>query len=191
MSSHPVSHLSSNQYPAEKGGADDNTHEVNEVLDDDDDATHTAHKSTREDAENMRRMGRSQQLVRSFRLFSVASFTAIATAAWEIGLFEISPGLTDGGRPALVYSVIWNFIGFGPIYLSMAEMASMAPIAGAQYHWVSEFAPERLQKVLSYFTGYASAFATMTLKLTQSCIVGLRQWHGKPEMQSVFSSLVL
>jgi hypothetical protein len=49
--------------------------------------------------------------------------------------------------------VIWNFVGFGPIYLSMAEMASMAPIAGAQYHWVSEFAPESLQKVLSYFTG--------------------------------------
>lgn len=24
---------------------------------------------------------------------------------------------------------------FGPIYLSLAEMASMAPIAGAQYHW--------------------------------------------------------
>ena len=36
----------------------------------------------------------------------------------------------------------------------MAEMASMAPIAGAQYHWVSEFAPERYQKILSYLTGY-------------------------------------
>jgi len=24
---------------------------------------------------------------------------------------------------------------FGPIYFSLAEMASMAPIAGAQYHW--------------------------------------------------------
>jgi choline transport protein len=154
MVSHPTSGVSSNEYSWEKGHVAAVEVDGDEVPDDLDEHR-TATKSTREDAENMRRMGRSQQLVRHFRLISVASFVAIATAAWEIGLFEISPGLIDGGRPALVYSVIWNFIGFGPIYLSMAEMASMAPIAGAQYHWVSEFAPESLQKVLSYFTGYA------------------------------------
>jgi hypothetical protein len=146
--------VSSNDYSWEKDAvaglevAQDEVH-------DDHDKHRTATKSTREDAENMRRMGRSQQLIRHFRLLSMASFVAIATASWELGLFEISPALTNGGRPALVYSIIWNFIGFGPIYLSMAEMASMAPIAGAQYHWVSEFAPESLQKILSYFTGYA------------------------------------
>ncbi len=131
MVSHPTSGLSSSDYSYKKGRvAALNEVDRDEVPDDHDDEHRTATKSTFEDAENMRRMGRNQVLVRSFRLFSVASFTAIATAAWEIGLFEISPGLTDGGRPALVYSVIWNFIGFGPIYLSMAEMASMAPIAG-------------------------------------------------------------
>lgn len=112
-----------------------------------------AMKSTSADARNMQRMGKNQQLVRHFRVLSMASFVAIATAAWEIGLFNLTPGLTNGGLPALAYSVLWNFIGFGPIYLSMAEMASMAPIAGAQYHWVSEFAPDNLQRVLSYFTG--------------------------------------
>ena len=120
---------------------------------DDPDAQRNPTKSTREDAINMRRMGRTQQLIRHFRLLSVASFTAIATASWELGLFEITPGLTNGGRPALIYSMLWNFCGFGFIYFSMAEMASMAPIAGAQYHWVSEFAPERFQRGLSYFTG--------------------------------------
>jgi choline transport protein len=110
-------------------------------------------KSTSADAVNMHRMGKNQQLVRHFRVLSMASFVAIATAVWEIGLFNLTPGLINGGRPGLVYSVLWNFIGFGPIYLSMAEMASMAPIAGAQYHWVSEFAPESMQRALSYFTG--------------------------------------
>ncbi|PNY28326.1 Uncharacterized protein TCAP_01746 [Tolypocladium capitatum] len=123
------------------------------------DERQAATKSTPDDAVHMRRMGRSQELVRHFRLVSVASFVAVATAAWEIGLFEITPGLTGGGRPALVYSVLWNFVGFGPIYLSMAEMASMAPIAGAQYHWVSEFSPESLQKILSYLTGWTSTLA--------------------------------
>lgn len=113
-----------------------------------------ATKSTRADAENMRRMGKEQQLVRHFRLFSMTSFVAIATAAWEIGLFVLTPGLVDGGRAGLIYNIIWNFVAFGPIYLSMAEMASIAPIAGAQYHWVSEFAPEKYQRILSYITGY-------------------------------------
>lgn len=111
------------------------------------------HKSTRQDAANMRRLGRSQELVRHFRLLSMVSFVALATAAWELAIFAISPALIDGGRPNLIYSSIWCFLGFGPIYLSMAEMASMAPIAGAQFNWVSEFAPESIQKSLSYFTG--------------------------------------
>ncbi|KAG8416980.1 hypothetical protein J3459_013033 [Metarhizium acridum] len=111
-------------------------------------------KSTAADAADMRRMGRNQELVRNFRTFSVASFAAVAGAGWEFGMFQITPALLDGGRPGLIYSTIWNFIGFAPIYLSMAEMASMAPIAGAQYHWVSEFAPESMQRVLSYVSGY-------------------------------------
>ncbi|KAK3068914.1 hypothetical protein LTR53_013160 [Teratosphaeriaceae sp. CCFEE 6253] len=97
-----------------------------------DDETLNATRSTREDAVGMQRMGKEQQLVRRFKQLSIISFVAIATAAWEIGLFIISPGLINGGRSGLVYNTIWNFIGFGPIYLSMAEMASMAPIAGAQ-----------------------------------------------------------
>jgi choline transport protein len=32
-------------------------------------------------------------------------------------------------------------------------MAAMAPTAGGQYHWVSEFAPRQYQKVLSYISG--------------------------------------
>lgn len=36
----------------------------------------------------------------------------------------------------------------------MAEMASMAPTAGGQYHWVSEFAPPSFQKPLSYVVGW-------------------------------------
>lgn len=110
-------------------------------------------KSTSADAANMRRMGKDQQLVRRFRVLSMASFVAVATAAWEFTIFNVTAGLTNGGLPVLAYSLMWNFLGFTPIYLSMAEMASMAPIAGAQYHWVSEFAPESMQRGLSYLTG--------------------------------------
>lgn len=35
----------------------------------------------------------------------------------------------------------------------------MAPTAGGQYHWVSEFAPPNLQKPLSYFVGWMSTLS--------------------------------
>lgn len=79
-------------------------------------------KSTSHDMAGMCRMGKDQQLVRNFRLITLTSFVAIATASWEIGLFLITPGLVDGGRAGLVWNTVWNFIGFGPIYISMAEM---------------------------------------------------------------------
>ncbi|KAK5720312.1 hypothetical protein LTR15_007586 [Elasticomyces elasticus] len=94
-------------------------------------------RSSTGDALDMHRMGKDQVLVRHFRQLSMTSFLAIANPAWEIGLFVFSPALQNGGRPMLVWSLLWNFICFGPIYFSLAEMASMAPIAGAQYHWVS------------------------------------------------------
>jgi choline transport protein len=44
-------------------------------------------KSTSADAVNMRRMGKDQQLVRHFRVLSMASFVAVATASWEFTVF--------------------------------------------------------------------------------------------------------
>ena len=78
--------------------------------------------------------------------------------------------LTDGG-PALLF---WGFIAVASgqllVYASIAEVASMygnpthlevkstnivirSPTAGGQYHWVSELAPPRIQKLLSYLVG--------------------------------------
>lgn len=113
----------------------------------------TKFRSTPADDADMRRMGKDQELVRRFEVLTTASLAAVATAAWEYSVFNLTAGLTNGGLPTLVYGLIWSIVGFASIYLSMAEMASMAPIAGAQYHWVSEFAPEGWQRGLSYLTG--------------------------------------
>ncbi|KAK5674266.1 hypothetical protein LTS10_013004 [Elasticomyces elasticus] len=126
---------------------------------DDLDEIWTTSKSTPKDAADMKRMGKQQQLVRRFQFLPTVSFVALATAAWEIGLFVLTPGLVDGGRAGLVWNVLWNIVDFSPIYLSMAEMASMAPIAGAQYHWVSGFAPESCQRILSYISSWTSTIA--------------------------------
>ncbi|CAJ2505816.1 Uu.00g132100.m01.CDS01 [Anthostomella pinea] len=116
-------------------------------------------KSSLKDASDMRRMGKQQLLVRRFRQITIAAFIGTTTSAWEYALFLMSPGLIDGGMVGLLYNVLWSFFGFGAIYLSLAEMASMAPIGGSIYHLVSEFAPEKVQKGSSYITGWTSTIA--------------------------------
>lgn len=76
----------------DKGGfrVDDKNIAAHEI-DSDMDEERINSKSTTADAYNMRRMGKPQQLVRHFRVLSVASFVAIATAAWEIGLLYAAP----------------------------------------------------------------------------------------------------
>jgi amino acid transporter len=51
----------------------------------------------------------------------------------------------------------------GFVIASMAEMASMAPTSGGQYHWVSEFAPREHQRFLSYVVGQYHALGIDTL----------------------------
>ncbi len=73
---------------------------------------------------------------------------------WESVLATVAFGLGNGGAAGLIYTYIAVFIGFILVVLSMAEMASMAPTSGGQYHWVSEFAPRSCQALLSYFIGW-------------------------------------
>lgn len=69
-------------------------------------------------------------------------------------------------------------VGVICLVATMAEMTSMAPTSGGQYHWVSEFAPPRYQKFLSYMTGWMSALGWVTgcpatAQLTGSLVQGL------------------
>jgi amino acid permease len=81
--------------------------------------------STREDIADMARLGKKQELKRNFRKFSTLSFATIIMATWEVLLVANAQALTNGGRPAFVYSYIWTTVGFAPIIVSLAEMSSM------------------------------------------------------------------
>ncbi|KAJ1715738.1 amino acid permease [Aspergillus flavus] len=116
---------------------------------------------TVQDMMDMWRVGRDQELNRNFRFLSVLGFSAVLMCTWEAVLFGSSNGLTNGGKGGMIYTYLGGLIGFSFVILSMAEMASMAPTSGGQYHWVSEFAPRSCQKPLSYITGWV-------------CVLG---WH--------------
>lgn len=75
---------------------------------------------------------------------------------WEFVLVSLGLGLINGGFAGLFWTFIGTITCYSTVVLSLAEMASMAPTSGGQYHWVSEFAPESCQRFLSYSAGWMS-----------------------------------
>ncbi|OAT10936.1 GABA permease [Blastomyces gilchristii SLH14081] len=127
---------------------------------------------TKNDRKDMNRMGKRQELIRNYRPLSALSFALILQATWEFMLISNTEGLINGGLAGLFWSYLWTFIGFGFVIFSLAEMASMAPISGGQYHWVSEFASEKHQKFLSYITGWLSVLAWQAGAASGSFLTG-------------------
>jgi len=109
---------------------------------------------------------------RVFRQFSLISFTAMCMGTWEFVLLANTQGLVSGGRAGLFWSYVWTFVGYSFITASLAEMASMAPTAGGQYHWVSEFAPPSMQRGLSYCAGWLSFLCWQAGNASGAFLVG-------------------
>ncbi|KAB2571876.1 Choline transport protein [Lasiodiplodia hormozganensis] len=124
-----------------------------------DDDLHEQKGITRHDQADMSRMGKVQELRRNYRPLSAIAFTVILQGTWEVLMTATTQGLVDGGLAGLIWSYVWTFAGFSFVMASLAEMASMAPTSGGQYHWVSEFAPAKYQRFLSYFTGWMSTMS--------------------------------
>ena len=62
-------------------------------------------------------------------------------------------GLYNGGPVALVYGMILALTGTLALAASLAEMASICPIAGAQYHWTAMFSPPRFAPFITWMQG--------------------------------------
>lgn len=127
---------------------------------------------TYQDKTDMKRMGKKQELKRTFRTLSSIAFTICNMGTWEILLTANTQGLTAGGLAGLFWSLVWVYVGQAFVILSLAEMASIAPTAGGQYHWVSEFAPGKYQRILSYLSGWLSTLAWQSFVAVDSFLVG-------------------
>lgn len=108
------------------------------------------------DLADMHRLGKKQEFKRNFNFLSTLGFISIYMATWEFVLVSLAIGLSNGGFAGLFWTFIGTVICYSSVVISLAEMASMAPTAGGQYHWVSEFAPPSCQKFLSYSAGWMS-----------------------------------
>ncbi|KAK8079403.1 hypothetical protein PG997_007221 [Apiospora hydei] len=101
----------------------------------------------------------------------------ILMQSWE-AIFGVGVlGLTNGGTAGYIWMYLVSWVGFLFVNVSMAEMASMAPTTGGQYHWVSEFAPRKHQKFLSYIMGWMCVLAWQTF-VASTCYIAGTQIQG-------------
>ncbi|KAL1583925.1 hypothetical protein WHR41_07354 [Cladosporium halotolerans] len=153
-------------------------------------------QGTEADRREMSQLGRLQELRRNFQFTSMVGFACTLIATWEVLLTTISTIVTNGGTAGVIWAFLIVFVGFSFVYLSIAEMTSMAPTSGGQYHWVSEFSPPSCQRFLSYivgwlcFTGWQAAITSITflcgtiiqgliaLNSQKYALEGQQPWHG-------------
>lgn len=114
------------------------------------------------DRRDMHRLGKKQEYRRVFGPWATLGFISMYLCTWEYILVSVAGGLVNGGFGGLVWEYIFTAFAFGSVVITMAEMTSMAPTSGGQYHWISEFSPPRYQKYLSYAAGWTSALGWLT-----------------------------
>ncbi|KAK3324505.1 amino acid permease [Cercophora scortea] len=148
---------------------------------------------TSHDEHDMRMLGRTQQLNRNFRFISTLGFACTLMSTWEIALMTSFYSLFNGGTAGMIWGYLIVWMGYMLVFASIAEMASMAPTSGGQYHWVSEFAPAGAQRFISYITGWVSVLGWQTGLASLTFLVGtmiqgllvlnlpeygFQAWHG-------------
>lgn len=108
------------------------------------------------DDQEMAYYGKQQQLKRNFGFFSIAGFVCSLLSTWE-GMFAVFIfGFQNGGPAGLIYGYLFCWVGTLCTVASLGEMASMMPLSGGQYHWVSILAPAHYARFLSYITGWVT-----------------------------------
>ncbi|KAF1964473.1 putative GABA permease, partial [Bimuria novae-zelandiae CBS 107.79] len=120
----------------------------------------------------MNMLGKKQVLRRNFSFLTMLGFASTCIASWEGILTYLNFILIDGGTPLLFWGFVACATGMTLVYASLAEMSSMSPTAGGQYHWVSEFAPRKYQKVISYYSGWLTAVGWQVYLASVCFLVG-------------------
>jgi choline transport protein len=123
------------------------------------------------DIADMQRLGKKQEFKRSFGFLATLGFISIYMATWEFVLVSLGLNLINGGFGGLFWTFLLTTLCYSSIVASLAELESMAPTSGGQYHWVSEFAPESSQKFLSYVAGWMSTLGWLASVASSTFVV--------------------
>ncbi|KAJ5553126.1 hypothetical protein N7494_002504 [Penicillium frequentans] len=124
------------------------------------------------DDQALARLGKKQVLKRRFGFYSIIGFAMAELITWETVLTLFYESYDNGGSAGAFYGYIIACLSTLSTYTVIAELASMAPIAGGQYYWVYMLAPMRWKKICSYLIGWLTSLAWIATVATETIFLG-------------------
>ncbi|RLL97436.1 hypothetical protein CFD26_106440 [Aspergillus turcosus] len=118
-----------------------------------------------------------QRMERKFGSLSILALSVTLLASWESIASGFAPGLLNGGPAALVWGMLLSMTGMMALALSLGEMASILPLAGAQYHWTALLAPPRIRAFSTWMQGWITVFGWQAA-VTSICFLVATQIQG-------------
>ncbi|PWY89087.1 choline transporter [Aspergillus heteromorphus CBS 117.55] len=122
-------------------------------------------------------------LKRNFSMISIIALGYNNTNSWVAIATSFAIAIQSGGAVSLLYGIIVVTFAMFCTGVTLAELASVYPTAGGQYHFTSILAPSRWSRALSYSSGMAAVFAWITLgasialAATEALMAVVIRWH--------------
>ncbi|KAF3031615.1 hypothetical protein E8E11_001899, partial [Didymella keratinophila] len=117
-------------------------------------------------------MGEQPERSRVWETPSIVAFTVVSQGVWEVLLTVLQPGLINGGPAGLIGNFVFTSVAMHLLILSLAEMTSMAPHAGCQFHWINVFAPRSIRTPLSFLVCLITALCQIAATASGPSLVG-------------------
>ncbi|OOF91563.1 hypothetical protein ASPCADRAFT_9487 [Aspergillus carbonarius ITEM 5010] len=127
---------------------------------------------------------------RNFSIFSIIALGYNNTNSWVAIATSFAIAIQSGGAVSLLYGIIVVTAAMFCTGVTLAELASVYPTAGGQYHFTSILASKRWSRGLSYFSGMAAVFAWITLGAsialsgTEALMAVVIRWQPSYEAKS-------
>ncbi|KAH8705821.1 amino acid/polyamine transporter I [Talaromyces proteolyticus] len=95
--------------------------------------------------------------------FSILALGFNICNSWIGMASSLAIGITLGGTVTVLYGALVTTVIYLATAATLAELSSIYPTAGGQYHFTSLLAPKRYSRSLSYACGIVSAFSWISL----------------------------
>jgi len=93
-------------------------------------------------------LGLSQQTERTLGTFQIIGVGWNICNSWAGIVGTLAIGITEGGTVLLLYGIVIMLVYGSCCATTLAELSSVYPTAGGQYHWTSILSPRRYSRVL-------------------------------------------
>lgn len=129
---------------------------INTVISYRDGSSNELAKEYDDDALNLAEVGYVQQYTRKYNLITAIGFTVGVSGTWEGIVGSIGTALSLGGPVSLLWGFVFGSIGMCLVASSIAELASIYPTSGGQYHWAAMLSPKKYRVVIGWITAWTS-----------------------------------